>query len=142
MRITGSKLIDIEDSGIIARQVNAFGIPENLFHKELGQKYPHHKTAYEELCSQRSPSALMGTVQILDITKDLILVNYFAKVAPTDKTSYDALVSCWKQIRDIELTPVYIQHGVGCFNDDAEWEIYSTIVDFYRPDVISCKPRP
>jgi len=149
MKIIGKSLTNIANElylnkggGFIARQVNCHGQPENKLDVFLAETFPDLNISYQEICQVKSPASLMGAIQVLEVNNEVFLVNYFAKVSRNDATSYDAIASSWNDMKRIQKSPIYIEYGVGCGNAAAEWEIYSTIVDFYRNDVVSCKARP
>jgi hypothetical protein len=155
-------LLEVE-KGIIAHQVNIYGIMGGGVALYLAKRYPNLEQDYQSFCAAMSPqvpyknrdfSDYLGHVffwndGILSYNKcDLIVANCFSQggESKSSHTSYDAIVSCFDKIEAFrkkhDISPdksTYVPFGYGCGIADGNWNIVRTILAQYTNIVIVCR---
>ena len=143
MNVVEMDLFDVTE-GIIAHQVNCQGVMGSGVAAIVRKKYPQAYESYVELCHRLGPGSLLGMVQPVKVTEDLTVLNVFGQASfggRTRNTSYDATADAWERIsghygRDVV---IHIPYLMGCALGGGNFDIYSTIVDAYCPNVVACK---
>lgn len=135
---------DITDvtSGIIAHQVNCTNHIGSGVAKAIITKWPIVKVKYHEWCNLRTPDELIGTIQLISISDDLIVANCFSQ---RDKgydgklyTDYSSIRKCLGSLSKLKLSPLYIPYKMGCGLGGGNWNIVCDILIEVCPEVIIC----
>ena len=129
-------------TGVIAHQVNCTNHIGSGVAKAIITKWPIVKVKYHEWCNLRTSDELIGTIQIVSISNDLMVVNCFSQ---KDKgydgklyTDYSSIRKCLESIKTLKLSPLYIPYKMGCGLGGGDWNVVSGILNEVCPEVIIC----
>ena len=132
--------------GIIVHQVNCQGVMGAGLALALRRKYPQMYTSYMKVCSMYTSEQLLGKVQMIKISDDLTICNFFAQLnygTGKVQTNYDAFEKCLEKLafKTGSDTPIYIPYKIGCGLAGGDWEIIKELLDIYLYDhkVIICR---
>lgn len=130
LKIITDDLLSIT-KGILCHQVNC----QNAYGKglalSLALKYPVTKQAYHKQCQSTPKSQLLGTIQKIPITTDLMVCNLFSQFyygnAFVTKKCYTDIPILIQSIQTVCHThpeqSVYIPYGIGCGLGGASWNV-------------------
>lgn len=150
--------------GIVAHQVNIYGIMGGGVALHLAKLYPNLEKLYQLYCESLIPKGKTGkprkfinysgkvlfwTDGILSYEKsDLIVANCFSQggEGKSSHTSYDAIVSCFNRIEEFRVQQnipsnknTYVPFGYGCGIADGNWNIVRSILANYTNIVVVCR---
>ena len=145
MKLIIKDILTVEQ-GIIVHQVNCRGVMGAGLALYIKQKYPQVYNNYKKACAMYKPEELLGKVQMVKITNNLVVCNLFAQLSyGRDKryTDYNAFESCLKKLAfktDAD-TPIYFPYKIGCGLAGGDWETVYGLIDMYlhNHNVIICK---
>ena len=139
IKVHAGNILSVE-SGVIIHQVNCQGKMNSGVAKAIRDKYPQVFRAYREKFSPESLKesegsfnpTLLGSVQLVPITKDLTVVNVFGQLSYGKKgkfTSYDALHSAFEHIYRMfgNDEPIHIPL-IGCGTGGGDWSVVQAII--------------
>lgn len=142
MEVITGDLFNVTE-GIIAHQVNCQGVMGSGVAAIVRRLYPEAYESYRELCQRFAPASLLGTVQPVRVTEDLLLLNVFGQEGFGDvrrNTSYDATDEAWGKIGErYRGRTIHIPYLMGCALGGGDFTIYSAIVDSHHPYVVAVK---
>jgi len=133
---------------IICHQVNCQGVMEAGLAKQVADQYPIVKKKYKELCSQKSPSELLGTFQLVYVAENRAIANIFGQMFYGNDgklyTNYEAFRSALKSLADQHPgKSVALPYGIGCGLAGGDWNtVYNIIREVFANDdrkVFICK---
>lgn len=119
------------DAGIIAHQTNCRGVMGAgvalQIKKKLLKEGEYEK--YVDLCHEKKPAELLGTVQLLDTNDGRLVANVFGEDIPTGTgldTNYEALRQGLHVVRNIaekERCSVAVPGLMGCGLAGGDWNV-------------------
>lgn len=137
------------DKGLVLHQVNCQNAMGSGVAKALFLKHPSVKSEYHIFCEGKTPEELLGSLQEVQITPELSVLNSFSQltygwkhgIVNKQHTNLDTLVSnIEKGVAQAELEgkTLYIPARIGCVRGGASWEdlvkriehLNLTVIDF------------
>lgn len=129
-------------SDIIAHQVNCKNVMNSGVAKTLRNTYPQIYNSYSKYCSIYK-SKLLGSIQLVKISEQLIICNMFAQDGyGRDKqyTNIDAFKLCLTKLKkyaEDNNKTISLPYMIGCDRGGANWnEVYSIIEDLFKESTI------
>ena len=114
--------------------------------KQIRQTYPQVYTSYMKACSMYTPEQLLGVVQLIKISDELTVCNFFAQLnygTGKIQTDYNAFEKCLEKLafKTGSGTPIYIPYKIGCGLAGGDWEVIKELIDvtLYNHNVIICR---
>lgn len=133
-------------TGNIFQQVNCMGVMRSGLAKAIKDKYPIVESRYLELIGRSSPLDLLGSVQCVEITVGLNVINIFGQYSyggQIKHTEYAALKQAFKTIKDGAILHsnniVAFPYNFGSDRGGGSWSIVSTIIEDYFPHAVIYK---
>lgn len=135
-------ILDV-NKGIIAHQVNVFGVMGAGVAKSLSDKYSDLLNDYREGCLGVS----LGHVDYHEVNDDLIIANCFSQLPKQSNpdmagilTSYDAIYSCFLSIfNKFNTETVYVPFQYGCGIAGGSWPIVKAILSQFPNVELICR---
>lgn len=155
MKIINKDITTI-DRGVILHQVNCQGAMNSGVAKAIREKWPtvyERYTNYFEDCKFAGSwcwdsSEMLGKLQFVQVAEELFIGNVFAQNRyGYDKKRYTSYGAWEKAIPEIVkffngqeyIYPIYAPYMIGCDRGGGNWNVVSTIIEEYVPDIIYCK---
>ena len=128
-------LLDVTE-GIIAHQVNCYGVMGAGVALAIARRYPRVESRYRELCREVTPEALLGHAQlVLNATPEhpVEVANLFGQLTPGPATDYDAVRDALSLLADTAIVigyfgPLHVPYLMGCGIGGGDWDTYSAIL--------------
>lgn len=135
--------------GYLAHQVNCLGIMGGGIAKNIRELFPKVYDEYRVLCKAHlsNREKLLGHCQIVNVSKDLYVVNLFGQFnindanCDTDYVAVQQALESFKQKRKRMDISVYFPYKIGCGLAGGDWKIYSELLERYFPDENICRYR-
>ena len=119
---------------IIAHQTNCKGVMGAGIAKSIKDKYPKVFYEYRDYCDVDDQLNILGTVQIVEASKDRKIANVFGQYMygrQTRQTNYDALRKALESLgeyaKDNDLS-IAIPYKIGCANAGGDWNTVEGII--------------
>ena len=140
MQVKDGNLLDVTE-GIIAHQVNCFGVMGAGVALAIKETYPAAFDDYDKYC--QLGKSLLGGIQVIQATDQLKVINVFGQISlgtRTRQTSYDATDEAWEVIGKLfgDQT-IHIPYMMGCGLGGGNREIYKAILNRHHNDVVAMK---
>ena len=126
------------DKGVIAHQVNLYGVMGAGVARLLANKYSGLLPEYEEYCKQ---GANLGDVTLYQ-SENVTIANCFSQMQELlDQcdtiTSYSHVVQCFNKLTTLfRKGTIYVPFGYGCGIAGGQWPIVHAILEQYKNIVI------
>ncbi len=131
------------NSGIILHGVNCQGVMGAGIARALVSKYPEIFPRYAALCATaKSPYHLLGSIDVVNITDKLTIVNCFTQnfygTKDRPPASYSAIHECLVSVTKTVLVNMMLEDywgkiympPIGCGLGGLEWTILDDILDY------------
>lgn len=127
MRIIEGDITKIE-YGTIIHQVNCQGAWGAGVSGAIGKRWPAAEAAYRRLASECDPKSLLGTIQRVNVSDEICVINLFtqlyygnAKRTGRVYTDMDRLIASLTEICHTPHLPLYAPYGIGCGLAGGRW---------------------
>lgn len=128
--IENSNLLDVT-YGLVCHQTNCVGVMGGGVALAIRKKWPIVYDEYKKECDlfANNPKYLLGHIQDIVISNDLVVVNCFGQIYPGHNqvmTDYDAWDKILDKLRDecsFYNLPIHIPYKIGCGLAGGDWNI-------------------
>lgn len=121
---------------VICHQTNCLGVMGAGLALQIKNTYPRVFREYNDLCrKQTKQNDLLGKVQFVSVTNQLLIANCFGQCLPGANTDYDALKQCLTFLRYTLPTTYTIAfpYKMGCGIGGGDWNVvYSMITTIFE----------
>lgn len=128
--VYNSNLLDVK-SGILCHQVNCVGVMGAGIALQIKGKWPEVFKQYKskcDLCSEE-PRKLLGGVQDILVSRDLVVANCFGQVYPgrtgvmTDYNAWNQILDSLNDLSNFFSLELHFPYMIGCGLAGGDWNV-------------------